>query len=154
PIEVGLRQLVGRTDGPGPLTGADLALGAIRVGGGEEAPDVFEREPGVVQSGGVDLDADRGQRAASHEDLADALDLRDLLLEHRGRDVVDASLVDDVGDQAEQHDGRVGRIDLPVARVRGQVRGQLAAGGVDRGLDVARGGVDVPRQVELEDDRG
>ena len=52
----------------------------------------------------------------------------------------------------EDEDGRVGRVDLAVGRPRRQVGGQLAAGGVDRRLHVARGGVDVAVEVELERD--
>src|ERR1035437_5466773 len=47
----------------------------------------------------------------------------------------------------------VGGIHLPVTGIVREVRGELAARRVDRGLDVPPGGVDVPRQVELERDR-
>ena len=50
--------------------------------------------------------------------------------------------------------GESAGIDLAVGRIAGQVGGQIAAGGVDGGLDVARGGVDVAVQIELQGDRG
>ena len=49
--------------------------------------------------------------------------------------------------------GEVGRVDLAVGRRRGQVLRQLAAGGVDRGLHVVGGAVDVAVEVELDRDR-
>ena len=50
--------------------------------------------------------------------------------------------------------GRVGGVGLAVAGILRQVRRQLAARGVDGGLHVARGGIDVAIEIELESDRG
>ena len=46
--------------------------------------------------------------------------------------------------------GRIGGIDFAVGRDAGQVGRQLAARGVDGGLHVARGGVDIAIQIELQ----
>ena len=62
-------------------------------------------------------------------------------------------LVGSVSERERQDDRRrIGRIDLAVRRVARQVRRQLAARGVDRGLHVAGGRVDVARQIELQHD--
>ena len=53
----------------------------------------------------------------------------------------------------KDQDRRIGRIDLFVVRRRRQVLRKLAAGGIDRGLDVACGRIDVAAEVELHRDR-
>ena len=58
-----------------------------------------------------------------------------------------------VGGHRQDHDRRVGRVDLAVGRRRRQVARQLPSGGVDRGLDVVGGGVDVAVEIELQRDR-
>ncbi len=55
--------------------------------------------------------------------------------------------------EGDDEDRRVGRVHLAVRRLERQVRRELAAGGGDRRLHVARGGVDVAIQVELQRDR-
>src|SRR6185437_12183033 len=85
---------------------------------------------------------------------ADALDLRDLLRHDRIGGVIDGGHADLGRAHGQVEDGGVGRIALAVLRVAGQVGGKLAAGGVDGGLDVAAGGVDVAVQVELQRDVG
>ena len=50
--------------------------------------------------------------------------------------------------------GRIGRIDLAVDRVAGQVGRQIAPGRIDGGLDIPGGPVDVAVQIELQDDAG
>ena len=49
--------------------------------------------------------------------------------------------------------GRVGGVDLAVGRRVGQVDGQIAGGGVDGRLHVARRAVHIAVQVELDGDR-
>ena len=100
PVQAGIQELVRRADGPRALGRADLALRAVGVLAGEESPDVLERQPRVVERRRVGLDAHGRQRAAADEDLPDAVDLGDLLLEDRRGDVVDPALVHDVGDRA------------------------------------------------------
>ena len=108
--------------------------------------------PRAFEHGRIDLDAHRRQRAAADEHLADAVDLRDLLLQDGRRDVVHLRAADGVRRQREDHDRRVGRVDLSIARVARQIRRQLASGRVDRRLHVARGAVDVAIEVELQRD--
>ena len=54
----------------------------------------------------------------------------------------------------QDQDRRIRRIDLAIGRRARQVLGQLAGGGVDRGLDVVGGGVDIAVEIELHGDRG
>ena len=55
--------------------------------------------------------------------------------------------------EREDQDRRVGRVDLAVVRAERQVGRQLAAGGVDGRLHVARRRVDVAVEIELQGDR-
>ena len=154
PVLLGLVELVGRRQRPLPIAVGDVPLRAIRVRGRQRRANVLERQAERVQRGRVDLDAHGRQRAAADVDLADALDLRQLLRQHARRDVVQARLVSvELAREREDHDRRVGRVHLAVARVVRQVRRQLAARGVDRGLHVARRRIDVAAQVELHRDR-
>ena len=54
----------------------------------------------------------------------------------------------------QQQDRRVGGIDFAIGGLAGKIGGKLAARGVDGGLHVARGGVDVAVQIELQSDVG
>ena len=101
----------------------------------------------------IELDAHRRQRAA-----ADVTWPTPSTCESFCARIVDAAsyiwpLRQRVGGEREDHDRRVGRIDLAVGRVARQVRRQLAARRVDRRLHVARGAVDVAVEVELQRDR-
>ena len=100
----------------------------------------------------VEADPDRGLDAAADADLADAGNLRDLLREHRVRRLEHLRQRQRLRAQREDQDRRVARIDLAVVRPRRQVRRQIAAGGVDRGLDVARRALDVAVEPELDRD--
>ena len=60
------------------------------------------------------------------------------------------ALLDDVGGEGQNQDGRVRRIDLAIEWIARQIGRQLAARGVDRRLHIARGRIDVPVQVELQ----
>src|SRR6185437_3718359 len=95
-----------------------------------------------------------GLGAAVDKDLAHALDLRNLLRDDRVGGVVDLGHADLDRAHRQVEDGGVGRIALAVVRVAGEVGGELAAGGVDCGLDIAAGGVDVAVQSELQGDVG
>ena len=101
---------------------------------------------------GSSLDAHGRLLLPADADLTDPVDLRDLL----GEDVV-CAVVDDldrqcVGAERQDHDRRVGRIDLAEVGADGRSGRQLAARRVDSRLNVLRRGVDVPRQFELQGD--
>ena len=70
------------------------------------------------------------------------------------RRVVHLALRQRLRGQREDEDRGVGRIDLAIGRIARQVGRQVGAGGVDRGLDVARRAVDVAADIELERDAG
>ena len=116
-VLAGLEQLIRGRQRRRPAVVRQLALRPVGIRRREEGADVFEAETVAVQRGGVDVDPHRRQRAAADEHLADAVDLRDLLLQDRGREVVHPALLDHVRRQRQHHDRRVGRIDFAIARV-------------------------------------
>ena len=116
--------------------------------------DLLETDSVVVQCVEVQLDANAGQRTAADHHLANALNLRELLGQDRTGRVIDLAAAQGVGGQRQDQNRRVGRIDLFVGRIARQIGGQLAARRVDGGLHVARGGIDVAVQIELQDDAG
>ena len=59
----------------------------------------------------------------------------------------------DVRLNGKDEDRRVGRIDFAIGRRTRQILRQVPRGGVDRGLDVVGGGVDVAVEIELDGDR-
>ena len=147
------KELVGGGDRPGRHTVIDGALGAVGVGLLEAGADVVEAEVIALENRRVDGDADGRRGAAAHDHLPHALDLRELLLEERAGDVLEPGLVVEIGRHRQDEDRGVGGVDLPQVGIAREVRGEAAAGGVDRRLNVARGGVDVSIEVELERDR-
>ena len=151
---VGVEELVVGADRPRPGRIGELALRGVGVGGAERRAHLLEADAELAHQRGVELRAHGGARAAAHEHLADAVDLGELLRQDRVRGVVDAADRHGVRREREDHDGRVRRVDLPVGRIVRQVRRQLAARGIDRGLHVAGRRVDAPVQVELQHDRG
>ena len=148
----GLQELIGRRERPGAACAGQGSLGTVRVGRGQRGPHVLEVEAVVVQRRGVDVDANRGERASPDEDLPDSRHLRELLLKHRRSDVVHPGAIDDPGGQGEDDDRRIRGIHLAVGGIVGQVRGKLAPGGVDRRLNVPGRRVDRSVQVELQGD--
>ena len=98
---------------------------------------------------GIDLDPHGRLLAAADEDLADAVDLRDLLGQHAVGGVEHLRERQRPRLQRQDQDRRVGRVDLAVVRQARQVGGQLATGGVDGGLDVTRRRHHVAVEVEL-----
>ena len=59
----------------------DVALGAVGVGRGYRGAHVLEPDSVAIEFVGLELDPYRGQGAAAERDLADAGDLRELLLD-------------------------------------------------------------------------
>ena len=104
----------------------------------EHASDLVEPQVVLAQRAWIELDPHRRERAAADVDLADALDLRQPLRDDRRREVVHTAARHRVRRHRQNHDGRVGGVHLAIGRVAREVRRQLAARGVDRGLDIAR----------------
>ena len=95
----------------------ELALRAVRVGAAERAAHVLEADAVAVERSRVHLDAHRRQRAAADDHLADAL--RPATASAAG--CVEAAsyicaAVERVGGERQDHDRRVGRVDLAVGR--------------------------------------
>ena len=61
----------------------DVALGAVGVGGGDRRAHILQADAIAVELVGLQFHAHRRQGAAAERDLADAVDLRQLLLQHR-----------------------------------------------------------------------
>ena len=146
-------QLVVGVDGVGAGGAVDIALRAVDGGDRDLAAHVLQRQALGDELGRIDLDADRGLLLAADDDLGDAGDLADLLRELGVDGVADRGQRQRVRRRRQQQDRRVRRVDLAIGRRRGQVFGQLAAGGVDRGLHVVGGGVDRAVEIELDGDR-
>ncbi len=128
----------------------DLPAGEIGVLQAQQPLDRRDGNPVVIQLRRIDVDPHRRIGRAADAHLAHALDLRELLLHDGGRGVVHVLFVVLVGGEADDHDGRIGRIHLAIAGIGRQVGGQVSSSRVDAGFDVARGGVDIAAQVELQ----
>ncbi len=148
-----LELVVGR-DHPALAVALQRSLGLVGVFGGDRGAHRLQAETHIVQGEGIGLDANRGLRRSADEDLADAFDLGQLLSHDRVGRVVHLVLGERVGGERQNQDGRVGRIDLAVVGIVGQIRRQIVASRVDGGLHVTRRGIDVAVQIELHGDAG
>ncbi len=146
----GREQLVGRIDRPASPCIGNLSLGTIGVRLGQSLADFFQTNAEMVEHRRIEIDSHRGRRPAAYVYIAYAADLRQLLLDNRRGRVVHRRHVVSLARERQQHDRRIGGIDLTIGRRAGQVGGQTAAGGVDGRLHVARGGIDVAIEVELQ----
>ena len=148
-----IQQLVVGVDGIGPLVAVDIALGAVDGRHRDLAADVFQRQSLGHQLGGIDLDPHRGFLLPADDDLRHAGDLADLLGELGVDRVAHRGQRQRVRGRRQQQDRGIRRVDLAVGRRRGEVLGQLAAGGVDGALHIVGGAVDVAVEIELDRDR-
>ncbi len=82
-VVVGLEELVGRAQPPSLAVIGKFALGTVRIGPGKDGPHVLETDAEVAHLRGIQLDANARQRASADINLADAFELRELLLEDR-----------------------------------------------------------------------
>ena len=108
--------------------------------------------PSLAEPVRIDIDAHRGQRSAAQLDVADARDLQHPLLDDVRHRVVHLSGGLRVRRQRQRDHRLVRGVHLAIGRVLFQRRGQVDARRVDRRLHLARGAVDVLRQVELQRD--
>src|SRR5581483_4700558 len=151
-VVVGFEQLVVGDDVSGGLAVGKLALGEVRVGAGEDVADVLHAEAAMAELNGIDVHAHGGKGAAADGDLANAVHLREALLHDGGGGIIHLAAAEDLRGQRDDHDRRIGRVDLAPGWVHRKVGRKVTAGGVDGGLDVARGAVDVAIEVKLEGD--
>jgi hypothetical protein len=82
-------QLIVGVDLPRAIALPELALGPPHVGAAQHRAHVLEADAVARQRRWIEIDAHRGQRAAADEDLPDAFDLRQALLQDRRRRVVE-----------------------------------------------------------------
>ncbi len=128
----------------------DGALGAMGIGGGERGAHILQPDPVFEQGAGIELDPDGGQRAAADIDLADARELGEALLQHRGGGVVELAPGQGRRSQRQDQDRRIGGVRLAIGRVAAEIGRQIGAGGIDRRLDVPRRAVDIAIEAELQ----
>ncbi len=146
------RRLIVAVDLIAIVADIDRAFRAMRIGGRERCPHILEPDPVFGERAWIDLDAYRRQRAAADRDLADAVDLRQLLRQDsRGR-VVEIATAEGVGGQREDENRGIRRVDLSIGGIGSQARGEVRARRVDRGLHVACCAVDVAVEPELQCD--
>ena len=148
----GVVRLIVGVDLEAPVTLFDHALGTVRVGRGERRAHVFEADPVFEQRQWIELDPHGRQRAAADHHLPDAFDLRQRLLHDRRGRIINLPARQRRRGHRQDHDRCVGRVDFAVGRVLAQAGRQIGAGGVDCCLDIARGAVDVPVEIELQGD--
>src|SRR5260221_12125087 len=135
-------------------TVCDLALGEVGVLQAQDGLNVRHGEAVAGELGGIHFDADGWQCAAADVDLADALNLGELLLDDGGSFVVELVWAVFFGGKAQDHDGRVGRIDFAVGGIRWEIGGAVGWWGGDWGFGVGGGAVDIAGEIKLDGDGG
>src|SRR5258706_7932206 len=149
-VFVGVIELIGVGDCPSLFRVRERALGEIGIGRLQRFANGFQTDAVAIELVRVRLDADSRTGAAPGENLADTFHLCEFLREDGIRGVVNLRGRDVVRGQRKYQDRRVGRIDFSICGLAGKIGGKLAASGVDGGLNVARGRVDVAIEIELK----
>ena len=116
--------------------------------------DVVGRDPRIRERDRIERDPDRGLVGAGDVDFADPRHLRDALGDHGVGDVIHRARRQRLRGQRQHEHGRRRRIGFAEPRQRRQVARQIRQRGIDRGLHVARGAVDVAADRELQLDAG
>ena len=120
----------------------------------ERVAHFLQCQAGGGELGRIDLDTNRGMLLAEDDDLGDTVHLRDLLGDEIIGVIVDGDERQRVRSCRKDHDRKIGRVYLLVARRNGHLLGQRSAGDSDRRLHVLARRVDVPVELELNRDRG
>ena len=110
------------------------------------------REPHRRQPRRIDPDPQRRLLGAGDAHLGDALHLRQPLRDHAVGGVIDLAGRHGLRGQRQDQDRRSGGVGLAESGERRHVARQVAQRRVERGLHVARRGLDVAAQVELHGD--
>ncbi len=131
------------------LQGADRRA---RIGLGDHAADIVERDITRGRRHRIDLHAHGEFLRAVDQHLRDARQLRDLRRQHRLGVVVHRRQLHGVGAHAHIEHREIARIDLTEERRRGHFHRQAALRHRQRGLHVERGAVDIAAKVELHGD--
>jgi len=113
-------------------------------------PNLFKTKSKRGKLDGIDLDANGGLLLAEDEDLGHPADLGNLLRQNVIGVVVDFGDRQAVRCHCDDENGRVRRINLAEDRRAWKVARQLSAGGGNGCLDVLRGAIDIPIEIELK----
>ncbi len=124
----------------GPV--GEMPFRHIRIGASENASHRLEADAVFIQHTRIQFDADAGKRTASHGNLADTCDLRQLLRHDCRSRVIHLPFGEHFRSQPDNEDGRIRRIDLSVAGIGGQISRQVSPRRVDGRFHIARGRVD------------
>jgi len=154
PVIAALIQHVVGLQAIGLIADRHRAFGQVDVGRLNHLPHLFQADAVAIEPVRIEFDAHRRQCRTAYRDIADASGLQQPLLKQGRGHVVHLATGRRIGGQAEDQDRRVGRVDLAIGRVAGQVARQTAAGGIDRCLHVPRRAIDVAIEVELQRDAG
>ena len=130
----------------------DQSLGRIGIRGCECGADILKPDTVFEQRAGIEFDAHGRERGTPDIDLPDALDLRERLLKDVRSDIVELTLRAIGRGQRQNHDRRIGRIALAIARIGAQRCRKIRTRGIDGGLHVARRAVDIAVEPELQHD--
>ena len=147
-------QLIVGIDGIGAQRTIKAALGLIDVGRADTQADVFEIQPLGRKRLRVNLYSHRRPLAAIECHQPNAGDLRNLLCESCIYQALHLRQWQRCGSHAQRQNRRIGRIYLAVDRRRGQIGRQQIGGGVNRGLDLLLGDIQIELEVELQRNDG
>src|SRR5581483_6332593 len=147
-------ELVVGADLVAKLRAVKIAFGLVDAGLLEGGAQIFEVQAVGREGSGIGLDAHGRLLSAHNGDEAHAADLRNLLREPGVGQILDLGKWNRVGGQRHGHDRRVGRIGFAVNGRGRQVGRQISLRGIDGGLHLLLGDVDVQVKGELQRDDG
>jgi len=153
-VFVGLEELVGVRQIPVLLVIGQGTFSEVGVSRLNRCAQRLETDAIAVELVGIGFHANRWARASPGEDLTDAFNLGKFLSEDGISSVIDLGRGNIVRGQGENQNGSVRGIDLAIVRLAGKIGRELASSSVDGRLNVARGGVDIATEIELESDVG
>ena len=131
-------------------TAIEDAHRAQRVGIDDRESDIIGGNSGIGERDRIERNPNRGLVGAADGDFADARDLRDALRDHRIRHVINRVWRYRLRRQRQHEYRRRRGIGFAEARQARQVARQIGERGVDRGLHVTRGPIDVAADGKLQ----
>ena len=143
--------LIVRADGERLPAVLQVSLGLVHVGLAERGPQIFEAQPVGRQGRRVSLDPHGRPLPAADRHQPHSRKLRYLLRERGVGVVLHLPERHAVGGQRQRDDGGVGGVAFAVDRRVRQIFRQIRAGGVDGGLHLLLGYVDIEVEIELQD---
>lgn len=132
----------------------DRALCAVHVGARDGGTNVCHREPVRSQAIRLCLNTNCRPLHACDIDLSDAADLSQLARNSRFNRIAERGRRHAARRHAQHRHGAVGRIDLSPRRWVWKVGRKPARNRIYRRLHLLRGDIDVPFELELDDDVG